>query len=174
MASLTSSDTEFPLSVVMERRHKQRGQWRFVEWKAVGVLTGEEHLKDVSERRIIHEEKDCQRILWTNFYIRLLKDEAESYWNNLMAENPSIFVVARRDDEDHEPEPFLVTANYDEIIGYQEVDDDVYRLPLPADLYQWIERYVVNNYIPPERRKRKRTNWSATDHGETPPSKRRH
>lgn len=174
MAHTTPTDTEFPVSVVMERREKQRGQWHFVEWKVVGVLTGQEHLSDTSRQVTIHESGNCRRILCTNFKVRLIKDGAESYWSNLMAENPSLFVVCRRDEDDGEPQPFLVTANYDEIIGYQEVDDDVYRIPLPPEIYQWLERYVVTNYVPQQKKKRKRADWSETSHVQTPPGRRQH
>jgi hypothetical protein len=158
----------------MERREKQRDRWRFVEWEAAGVLTGEEHLRDSPQRLVIHEEEDSQRILWTNFIIELFKDAAEHYWSNLMAEQPSMFIVCRGSETDGEPEPFLVTVDYDEIIGYQEVDDEVYRLPLPPDIYQWLERYVVNNYVPEVKKKRKRADWSESNHVQTPPSQRRH
>jgi hypothetical protein len=174
MAHTKPTDTEFPVSVVMERREKRRDRWQFVEWKAVGVLTGQEHLADTSRQVTIHEDGDCRRVLWTNFRVKLVKDGAESYWSNLMAEYPSLFVVCRRDEGCDEPEPFLVTANYDEIIGYQEVDDDVYRIPLPADIYQWLERYVVTNYVPQQKKKRKRADWSGESHVQAPPSRRQH
>lgn len=147
----------------MERRQKQRGRWHFVEWKAVGVLAGKEHIKDAPQRLVIHEGKDYQRVLWTNFVIQLFKDQAESYWSNLMGEQPSLFVVCRREETDDEQKPFLVTVNYDEIVAYQEVDDDVHRLPLFPELYHWVERYVVNNYVPKEpKKKRKREDWSSS------------
>lgn len=174
MDYFTPTETEFPVSIVMERRKRQRARWHFIEWSAVGVLTGEEHLRETSQRLLLHEEDDCQRVMWTGFVIRLVKDGAESYWSNLMAEQPSLFVVCRRDEGSDEPEPFVVTVNYDEIIGYQEVDDDVYRLPLPQDVYQWVERYVVNNYVPQQKKKRKRTEWSETSHVQASPSQRRH
>jgi len=158
----------------MERRERRRAQWSFIEWRAAGVLTGSEHLRDTVTRRVIHEDGDSQRVFWTGFVIRLVKDGAESYWSNLMSEQPSLFVVGRRQDDNAEPEPFLVTVNYDDIIGFQEVDDDVYRLPLPPDIYQWLERYVVNNYVPEQKRKRKRTNWSDTSHVQAPTSRRKH
>lgn len=174
MALASDPDTEFSVSIVMERRRKQRAQWHFVEWKAVGVLTGREHLSEATRRTIIHEEDECQRVLWSGFVIRLIKDGAESYWSNLMAEQPSLFVVCRRDEESDEPRPFMVSVNYDVIIGYQEVDDDVYRLPLPQDIYQWVERYVVNNYVPRQAKKRKRTDWSDSNDVQAPVNRRRH
>ncbi|MGA8262545.1 MAG: DUF3305 domain-containing protein [Arenicellales bacterium] len=168
------SEVEFPVSIVMERTEKRRDRWRFVEWSAAGVLTGDPHLSAASKRLVIHEEEGRQRIMWTGFSIRLLKDGAESYWANLMAEYPSLFIVCHRDESDAEPEPFLVTVNYDDIIGYQEVDTDVYSLPLPPDIYQWLERYVVNNYVPEVKKKRRRTDWSESGHVQAPTSTRRH
>ena len=44
-----------------------------------------------------------------------------------MASKPALFVVCREDEESGDLVPFLVTANYDDIIGYQEVDDQVFR-----------------------------------------------
>ncbi|MDJ0957746.1 MAG: DUF3305 domain-containing protein [Arenicellales bacterium] len=168
------TDTLFPVSVIMERREKRRGQWSYTEWKATGILVGNQLKKRYPEKCLLHEDKECRRFLWTNFVIELFKDGAESYWNNLMASKPSLFVVCRDDEETEDLEPFLVTANYDEIIGYLEVEDKVFSLPIPPEIYQWLERYVVNNYIPPERRKRKRTNWEDVRDEQTSPSARRH
>ena len=169
---LQQTDTRFPVAVVMERREKQRGRWSFVEWEATGVLTGEEVLTRSPEKRLIHSDADCRRYLWTNFVLQLHKDDAESYWSNLMGENPALFVVGRQDEDGSDMEPFMITANYDEIAGFQEVDDPVYAVPIPPEIYRWLEAYIVNNYIPAKRRKRKRAEWSAETHG--PPSERRH
>lgn len=170
----THSDSKFPVSVVIERREKTRGRWSYTEWKATAVLI-ENHIENRGpEKQLLHEDADCKRYLWKNFVIELLKDGAESYWNNLMASDPALFVVCRTDEETQEVEPFLVTANYDEIIGYLEVDDDVFSVPIPPEIYQWLERYIVNNYIPPERRKRKRANWDDSSNEQTPPPARRH
>lgn len=168
------SDSQFPVSVVMERRPRQRSQWQFIEWKAAGVLTGAEHVSTTPGRSVIHEDEESRRVLWTGFMVRLVKDGAESYWSNLMGEQPSLFVVCRRDEGSDEPEPFMVTVNYDDIIGYQEVDDDVYRLPMPPDIHQWVERYVVNNYIPRQTKKRKRADWSAAADAPKAPDRRQH
>lgn len=168
------TDTEYPVSVVMERREKQRDRWSYTEWKATGILIGDQLKNRYPEKTLLHEDDECQRYLWTNFVIELVKDGAESYWNNLMASNPALFVVCRDDEDTEELEPFLVTANYDEIIGYLEVEDQVFALEIPPEVYQWLERYIVNNYIPPQRRKRKRTNWNEDSNEQAPPPTRRH
>lgn len=174
MSSAACTDTQFPVSVIMERREKQRGQWAYTEWKATGVLVGSKLGKRYPEKSLLHEDGECQRYLWTDFVIELFKDGAESYWNNLMASKPSLFVVCRDDEETEELEPFLVTANYDEIIGYLEVEDKVFSLSIPPEIYRWLERYVVNNYKPPEHRKRKRTEWADQRNEQASPPARRH
>lgn len=170
---LVYTDSEFPVSVVMERREKQRDRWAFTEWKATGLLLGNQLTNRYPEKQLIYEDQEVKQYLWKNFVIELLRDGAESYWNNLMASNPAIFVVCRDDEETEELEPFLVTANYDEIIGYLEVEDQVFSLPIPPEIYNWLERYVVNNYVPPQRRKRKRVEWTS-DEQAPPPISRRH
>jgi hypothetical protein len=168
------SADRYRVSVVMERRAKRRGQWAFVEWEAVGILPAADDGGAAAERRLIHSDPDCERFMWPGFELTLFKDGAESYWNNLMAQNPSLFVVCRdrETDDGTEMEPFLVTANYDEIIGYQEVDDQVYSVPIPADIYEWLERYIVQNYVPPERKKRRRVEWKEQHGAKTAPSRR--
>ena len=168
------SDTRFPVSVVIERREKKRSRWSYTEWKATAVLTGNTIENGRPEKHLLYEDAECRRYLWKNFVIELLKDGADSYWNNLMATNPALFVFCRADEETEEVEPFLVTANYDEIIGYLEVEDEVFSVPIPQQIYQWLERYIVNNYIPPERRKRRRVNWDDNSNEQTPPPARRH
>ncbi len=164
----------YPVAVIMERREKQRGPWSYTHWEAPGVVAGRETQTERRERRVIHQDGECIRYLWTNFSVQLVKDGCESYWSNLMAERPSLFIVCRQNDDNGDMEPFLVTANYDDIIGYMEVEDEVFSVPLPPDVYQWLERYVVENYVPRTPRKRRRSNWSESNDEQKPPSTRRH
>jgi len=167
------TEDRFPVSVVIEKREKMRDRWSFTEWKATGILPGNRNSGAYPKKSLVHDDGECQRYLWTNFNVELLKDGAESYWNNLVASEPALFVVCRGDEDTGELEPFLVTANYDDIIGYLEVDDQVFSLPIPSEIYAWLEQYIVNNYIPQERRKRKRTKWE-DEHDKTPPPTRQH
>lgn len=157
----------------MERREKTRGRWSFTEWQVTGILPSHEHSGKSPVKTLVHKDDESQQYLWSDFVIELIKDGAESYWNNLMASKPVLFVVCRDDEDSGELAPFLVTANYDEIIGYQEVDDQVFTVSIPADIYRWLERFIVNHYIPPQRRKRQRVQW-ADDNEQIPPPARRH
>jgi hypothetical protein len=52
-----------------------------------------------------------------------------------------------------------VTASYGEAASYSEVDENVYAVPIPPEIYLWIEAYVLEHYVPEKRRKRKRDDW---------------
>jgi hypothetical protein len=67
--------------------------------------------------------------------------------------------VVCREEDGERPEPALVTASYGEAASYSEVDENVYAVPIPPEIYLWIEAYVLEHYVPEKRRKRKRDDW---------------
>ena len=101
-----------------------------------------------------------EQFLYTGFTLKLHKDEAESYYFNLMGERPSIFVICS-EHESGQLMPFLTTPSYDEAIAHTEVEEHVFSLPIPPEVYRWIERYVLEHYRPTPKRKRKRENWKS-------------
>ncbi len=92
--------------------------------------------------------------------MRLHKDEVQSYYHNLMAENPKVFVISNC-GEAGVPQPFLVSASFDEAHAYLEAEGEVEALPMPPEICRWIEGFVVSHYIPERKIKRKRRNWSS-------------
>ena len=55
--------------------------------------------------------------------------------------------------------PFRVTADQDSASGCLESDDQVFAVPIPPEIYQHLEQFIVTHYVPRERKKRKRKNW---------------
>jgi len=55
-----------------------------------------------------------------------------------MAEHPSVFAVVR-DEGDTSLEPYLTTVSYDEVSSYTETDTSVFSVPMPAEIYRWVE-----------------------------------
>ncbi len=150
----------FPVSVITERRAVADRRWTSEQFEVVGVVAGSPGAGEAGRRRAVMRESDAgAHVLWTGFSIELFKDEAESYYCNLRGEHPSVFVVCRQEDDDPELVPFLVTLSYDESASYLEVDDQVFSVPIPPELYVWLERYVVANYVPQPPRRRKRKSW---------------
>jgi hypothetical protein len=163
-ASDTSSvsSTQFPVSVIMQRGEVEHRGWRTDRWEAVGVVAGE-NIDQEAQRALVWADQHTKQYLWSGFTLELFKDNAESYWYNLVSTKPSLFVVCRAEEEDDDEEqiaPFLITAAYDEADAYLEADDMVFSVPIPPEIHTWLERYVVENYVPRERKKRKRKNWT--------------
>jgi hypothetical protein len=73
-----------------------------------------------------------------------------------MSDNPMIFVFFCANEVLNLPEPFVVTASFDEANAYQESDDQVFSAAMAPDIYRWIEGFVLENYVPEKKYKRKR------------------
>ena len=144
----------------MERREVQQGRWSLPKWEAVGVLAGEHARAAGAGKTLIRSDAGREQYLWGGFALELFKDGAENYWYNLVGERPLLYIVCRYDAENEdELVPILVTVDCGEADMHAEADDDVFAVAMPAEVYQWLEQYVVKNYVPRERKKRKRKNW---------------
>jgi hypothetical protein len=120
----------------------------------VGVVAGDRG----RDESLIRSDSGGRQLLCPGFRLRLHKDEAESYYMNLTGDHPSIFVVCSEDEEER-LQPSLVTLSYDEVSSYMEVEDAVFSVPMPPELYRWIEAFVLQYYVPERRKKRKLDRW---------------
>lgn len=148
---------EFEVAVIFEKRPSRTTPWRDHVWAAAGVVAAAGGDPDHGPQRI-RADGEQEQYLWPGFRLRLHRDEAESYYHNISSESPGLFIVCRF-DEGERPEPFLVTAAYDEAGAYMEADETAYRVPMPPEIYRWVETYVLTHYEPQERKKRKRHDW---------------
>ena len=153
-----------PVSVLLERRIARVGPWSQAQWEAVAVVAGEEVVSERGTATLVHEDDERRRYLWPGLAVELFPDGCESYWYNLLSERPSLFVVCFEGDEDDEGDvelfPVIVTASQDEANAHLESDDPVYSVPMPEKIIEWVERYVVENYEPEVKKKRKRRDWT--------------
>ena len=147
-----------PVAVVMERQPVEGNRWVTHRWLATGVVTGDREPPAQAGGILVHEDDSGARYLWAGFKLELFKDEAASYYANLMAEQPSVFVICQQED-DGDPEPFFATCCQALAANYLEGDNEVFSVPMAPDIYLWLERYVVQNYVPEPIKKRKRRNW---------------
>ena len=175
----------------MERAQIKRGPWSVPSWRAVSVVAGEHMVGkgdgrspivtitlgdgpsassmadavaavgEVDGRSPIYEREDGAQYLWSGLSLDLYRDLAEEYWYNLTGDNPSLYVICH-ESPDGEVAPFRVTADHDSATVCLESDDQVFSVPIPPEVYQHIEQFVVAHFVPQERKKRKRKNWSET------------
>jgi hypothetical protein len=154
----TMSPFRFPVSVIMQRHQAGPAPWSTARWEAVGVVAGSIVGDGDPQRTLIRSEGGVDQVLWTGLDVVLHKEDMESYRYNLEASSPSLFILCRADGEDMIP--VTTTLNYDEAGRCTEAEDTAYAVPMPPELYQWLERYVVENYVSQEPRKRKKENWA--------------
>jgi len=145
---------------IIMARYESVSAWQDYTWELVGVTSSAGHACSEGTVTLVHQ-LTLKQILYAGMPLRLHRDECESYYHNLKAPAPLCFVLTRRDDDDV-PVPFLITLSVDEAHAYLEGDDEVYSGAIPAEIHQWLNAYVVANYVPATRQKRKQNSWKDT------------
>ena len=149
----------FPVLIVMQHRRIENNIWTSEKWEVEAVVAGGKDTDDEPVRSISRIGTDDEKYIWSNYQINLFKDEAESYYFNIISETPYVFVVCRDEEDGSQLTPFNVSVNYDEAASYMELDDQVFQVTMPPEIYRWVEAYVINNYVPVKKKKRKLENW---------------
>ncbi len=153
----------FAVSVIVEFVETPDNRWEDGRWQVTGVVAGGQDSGGADDREL-HAAAYGRQHLHTGLQCRLYKDDAESYYFNIVSDNPSVFVICNQ--EAGEPlQPFIVTLGYGEATSYMETDEIVETVVMPPELYRWAERFVLEHYVPEKRRKRKRDNWKEDTHG---------
>jgi len=147
---------KFQVTVMMQRQEIANNPWTDASWKALGVMLDSRNDPELKHFERVVADADIEQYLWSGLPLSLYADECESYYYNLMADNPLIFVISRTNEVLNQPEPFVVTASFDEANAYQESDDQVFSAAMAPDIYRWIEGFVLENYVPEKKYKRKR------------------
>jgi hypothetical protein len=156
----TAPRVSVPVAVVMARREVTGAAgWRVASWAVVGVVSGAELSVQQARGVPIHSEGGEEQFLWGGLQLELYRDAAASYWANLTAHQPALFVLCS-EDESGRLVPKSVTADQDEASSGVEVDDRVFRADIPPELYQRLEAFVIEHHMPEEKRRRKRSDWS--------------
>lgn len=159
LLDLATVADHFAVAVLMQCVPVPDNPWLDARWELVGLLPARQGLDSAG---ILRDDGAGNRIVrYDGLTLRLHADEAESYYHNLMAEDPLCFVVSQ-DDPSGVPRPVLVTASYDEANAYGEADWRVDVAPLPPALQAAVEAYVLTHFVPIQRSKRKRTDWHQT------------
>ena len=161
---------EFSVSVLVEYRETPDNRWEEGRWQVAGVIAGSQEkvrpgtTRETGPDRQLHAATSGQQFLHTGLCMRLYKDDAESYYFNLISDNPGVFVICHQ-EAGGPLQPFIATLSYGEATSYMETDEIVESVPMPPELYRWAERFVLEHYVPEKRKKRKRDNWKEEDRG---------
>ncbi|MDH5424712.1 MAG: DUF3305 domain-containing protein [Gammaproteobacteria bacterium] len=150
---------KFPVSIIMQHRTIENNIWVSEKWEVEAVVAGGGTADAEPERGILRIGAGDKKYIWSNYQISLFKDEAESYYFNIISDTPFVFVVCEDEEGNGELKPSTVSVNYDEAGSNLEVDNEVFQVPMPAEIYKWLEAFVLKHYAPEKRKKRKRVDW---------------
>lgn len=158
---------QFPVSILAGYKATPENRWQAGQWTVSAVIAGGlGQGAEVQSRRVHGDGEDCS-MLWTGFSVELHKDDAESYYFNIISDRPRIFVICATDDAET-LRPLIVTLSLDEAASYLESDQTVESLDMPAELYRWVEPFVLEHYLPEKKKKRKRENWKGASREQSP------
>ena len=159
----------FPVSVIIAQEPVQNMRWISERWTVLGVVGGQNVTDGTIERKLIRAGQEGNQYLWTGFSLKLLRSAADSYYYNLMGTNPSVYVVCHRKEEGKEIIPFLTTVEYIAATAYGEVNTEVFAAPMPPEIYRWVEQFVLENFVPEEKKsKRKHADADGFKEGHDP------
>lgn len=166
MVDAPSAQSHLPVTVLLRITPTPEHPWLDERVETLAVLpvpdTGAPDPADGSAAQAVNDGSIAQTrlIRVDGMAIDLHPDEAESYYFNLMVDEPRCFVVFQSEDGER-PVPFVVTPSFDLAASYEEGDLRVDAVTLDPGLLQPIESFVLQHYLPEKKVKRKRRNWSA-------------
>jgi hypothetical protein len=149
-----TQQNSFPVSVILEKRPSV-SKWANAYWTVLGIIVGESTDEGMM---LLHSQNDIEQYRYSGLSVTLYRDECESYYHNLMSPKPGCYVITDK-ETDEAPVPFKVSMSFDEAHSYQEGGKEIYAVEIPNELYQWVEAYVLDNYFPEKKRKRKLNDW---------------
>lgn len=136
----------FPVSVVMQRRELGH-RWQSEVWEPVAVLPG----AGEGAPRVCHEAPGLRQWLYPGLRLELRVPDADGYFLNVSTAEPSVFVLWRMDGE--RAAPAHLTASYSEASSWMDAGEQVDRVPMPREIFDWVSAFVQAHYRPQPKKK---------------------
>lgn len=127
------------------------------KWKALGVVVGDQFASPSPEKRLMRSGPDGDLFLWTGFSCRLHPAHTDDYAYNLQSETPGVYIIVGTADQTFQPRS--VTLSLDEAqntdaTDLRSADDTVLTVPMPPEVYRWVERFILDHHVPRRRKAR--------------------
>lgn len=158
---------QFPVSILVDYAHTPENRWQAGRWRVSSLIAGGQGQGEAIQRTRLRGDAKDQQFLWTGFNVELHKDDAESYYFNIITDTPRVFVICTVGDDD-QLRPLIVTLSPDEAASYLESEETVESVAMPAELYRWVEQFVLEHYVPEKKKKRKRESWKGGSREQSP------
>ena len=153
-------------------RAPSTSRWAVHHWRVVAVEVGlegnvEENVEEGAEVAALTGDglapsgasrvelpNDVLRVTHAGLPLRLHRDEAEGYFLNIDAPEPSIFVVWRWNEDETDAIPHMLTLSYNEAARWMDAQEKVERVPMPPPLLAAVSAWVSAHYEPPRKKER--------------------
>jgi hypothetical protein len=156
---------EIPLSVITAREPVQDNPWISERWRVLGVVAGANGGAGPIERLLLRSGPEGEQYLWTGFVLRLRPVEVESYYYNLIGDNPSVYIYCACEDAAGEPSPRQLTIDYIDAMANSESGNSSFAVPMPPDVYRRVEQFVLDHYVPEEPKMKRKHERESKDSG---------
>lgn len=145
---------------VLMRREPVQGamaRWQPWRWTLAEVVPHESGFGQVP--RCLRQNADGALWLYPDWTVELFTDDAEGYWLNVSAPEPSFFVLWRmtepEDGSEPRAEPQAVSLSYHDAGRWLDAQETVETFPAPEDIVSWVRAFAQTHHVP-EPRKRQR------------------
>jgi hypothetical protein len=132
------------VGVVLERRETEN-PWQDCVWRPYAVLPGG---GPTGDWRVVDEGPGWKRYYAGRLELELFPGETEGYRENLTGDSPRVFLVLRPGENEHEIEPFMMTACPYEAQDYLDSGEEIVEgLPMPPELVVWVRSFVERHHV---------------------------
>ncbi len=134
-----------PMTVMME--HNPSG------WQVIGILPSVQSLAGGPRRELVRDGGESRIYRWEGLELTLTPDACDDYWFNLTSSQPRLYVICQPGAEG-EPLPLRLTADQDDSVAAEEVEEWFFQAAMPAPIVFWIRDYVATHYRPGPRKQK--------------------
>ncbi|SEO67025.1 Protein of unknown function [Aquisalimonas asiatica] len=137
-------DAVLPAAVIIAQAASGRAE-------ANGVVVGKRFATERRQSTCIRSAEEGSLYMWSGYHLQLRKAQAEAYYLNIRGDSPSVFVVGRNGADGFVPERLTVSLDEAQNLDATELRDageTVMRVAMPAEVYRWVEGFVLKHYEP--------------------------
>ena len=134
-----------PMSILMQKDAKG--------WQVIGILPSPATQAGQACRELVRDDGVSQIYRWEGLELPLVPDACDDYWFNLTSAQPRLYVICQA-DADGAPVPLRITADQDDSVAAEEVDEWFFQAAMPAQIVFWIKDYVATHWRPGPRKQK--------------------
>jgi hypothetical protein len=150
-----TDDSVLPVSVIVGRAADPA---EADEARVLGIVVGERFASGEVRSMRMRSGPEGHIHMWLGFRLRLHKAQVEDYALNINSPTPVAFVAGGADEETgFRPSEVTVSLAEAQKLDRTELrgtEESVHRVPMPPEVFRWVERFVLEHYVPRKRKAR--------------------